>query len=115
LTDLYGSVDGTRKSNVTVPDNGNGSTASQSSGGRRLVRRSLFSKRRSSQLFSTVTDVDRRQMLLQRWDEINLSVMNGFKASDKEGWRVLHATDFGEAHEIELDEEFKVQIHALLA
>jgi hypothetical protein len=54
-------------------------------------------------------------MLLQRWDEINLSVMNGFNASDKEGWRVLHATDFGEAHEIELDEEFKVQIHALLA
>ena len=115
LTDLYGSVDGSIAPNVTTADNGDGSTASQSPGERRQLRQSTSRKNRSTELFSSVTDVSRRRELLRRWEEINAAVVNGFKASDREGWRLLHQTEYGEAHEIELDEEYTVQVHALLA
>ena len=116
LTDLYGSVDGSIAPNVTSADNDDGSTASQSPGSRRQLRHnSSPATTRSTKLFSSVTDETRRRELLRRWEEINKSVLNGFRASDREGWRLLHRTEYGEAHEIELDEEFTVQVHALLA
>ena len=115
LSELYGSVDGSIAPNVTSANNGDGSTASQSKGGRRQVRRSPSSVRRSTKLFSSVTDENRRRILLSRWEEINKVVTNGFRASDREGWRLLHKTEYGEAHEIELDEVYTVQVHALLA
>ena len=116
LTDLYGSVDGSIAPNITTTDKGDDATASQSPGGRRQLRQISSSiKNRGSELFSSVADVNRRRELLRRWEEINTSVINGFKASDREGWRLLHRTEYGEAHEIELDEEYTVQVHALLA
>jgi hypothetical protein len=54
-------------------------------------------------------------MLLSRWEEINKAVIDGFKTSHREGWRLLHRTKYGEAHEIALDEEYTVQVHALFA
>jgi hypothetical protein len=115
LTGLYGSVDGSIAPNITSADTGDGSTASQSTGGRRQLRQNQSSGRRKNELFSSVADVDRRQILLSRWEEINKAVIHGFETSDREGWRLLHRTEYGEAHEIELDEEFTVQVHALLA
>lgn len=116
LTHLYGSVDGSIAPNITTADNGDDSTASQSPGSRRQLRQMMSSrKNRSTELFSSVADENRRRELLRRWEEINKSVINGFKASDRQGWRLLHRTEYGEAHEIELDEEYTVQVHALLA
>jgi hypothetical protein len=130
LTDLYGSVDGSRAPNITKADgdstetddgngstptdDGNGATDSQSTGGRRRLRKKPSSMKRGK-LFSSVTDESRRRRLLQQWEEINKAVVNGFKSSDRKGWRLLHRTEYGEAHEIELDDEYTVQVHALLA
>ena len=115
LSELYGSVDGSIAPNSTFAETGDGSAASQSTGGRRQVRHNLSSRSRSTQLFSSVTNEDRRLALLSRWEDINNAVVNGFRAADREGWRLLHKTEYGEAHEIELDEEYTVQVHALLA
>jgi hypothetical protein len=101
LADLYGTVDG-------LPRNKTSSNGGSS--GRRL-RRSRIKKG----LFSSVYDPHRRQELLSRWDEINFLVVNGFVASESEGWRRLHHTEYGSAHEIQLDDTYKVQVHMLLA
>jgi glycerol kinase len=120
LADLYGSVDGSRKPNITSTDGGNDSTASQSTGGRRKTRyyrpsTNSVAETNQRRLFSSVTDETRRRELLKRWDEINASVLKGINATYREEWRVLHRTELGEAHEIELDEEHKVQVYFLLA
>jgi hypothetical protein len=98
LADLYGTVDG-------LPRN---KTSNGESSGRRL-------RRINRGLFSSVYDPHRRQELLSRWDEINFLVVNGFVASESEGWRRLHRTEYGLAHEIQLDDTYKVQVHMLLA
>jgi hypothetical protein len=120
LTDLYGSVDGSRAPNVTLTNGGNNATANQSPGSRRKTRSSrssskLFADKHKRKLFSSVTDERRRQELLERWNEINALVINGFDLTGQEGWKLLHRTKHGEAHEIHLDDEHKVQIHLLLA
>jgi hypothetical protein len=102
LADLYGTVDG-------LPRNKTSSNG-ESSGQRRL-RRSRINRG----LFSSVYDPHRRQELLSRWDEINFLVVNGFVASESEGWRRLHHNEYGSAHEIQLDDTYKVQVHMLLA
>jgi hypothetical protein len=121
LTDLYGSVDGSRKPNITSTDEGNNATALQSTGNRRRQLRyshrftKLVGNMNQRQLFSSVTDKTKRRELLKRWDEINSSVLNGLNSSDLVGWRLLHRTEFGEAHEMELDDVHTVQLHFLLA
>lgn len=126
LTDLYGSVDGSRAPNVTVPVTDDaipddGSTANQSTGNRRRMMRNTSrsgndaKRTQQRQLFSAVKDEERRRKLLQKWDEINKSVNNGFHQSERARWRLLHKTPYGEAHEIDLDDEYTVQIHTLYA
>jgi hypothetical protein len=126
LADLYGSVDGSRAPNVTTTNgsgftagagdddgSGGGTTANQSPNGGRL--RNLYRNRHQRQLFSLVSKGSRRRYLESRWAAINEQVLNGFRKSDRDGWRLLHRSEFGEAHEIELDHEYKVQVHLLLA
>ena len=114
LTDLYGSVDGSRAPNITKSGDG-GTTANQSPGSRRLRNYRNFGQHRDRRLFSSVANDSRREYLENRWNAINVLVSNGFKKSDREQWRLLHRTEFGEAHEIDLDEEYKVRVHLLLA
>lgn len=128
LADLYGSVDGSRAPNVTTTNgggftggggddsttddgNGGGTTANQSPGSRRLETGNRHQRR----LFSKVSKRVRRRYLESRWIAINALVSSGFKKSDRIGWRLLHRTEFGEAHEMDLDDEYKVQVHLLLA
>jgi hypothetical protein len=132
LADLYGSVDGSRAPNITTSsadttsdgttDGGTntGTTANQSPGDRRNLRYSTTKQDGNLQafdlhLFSSVIDESKRRDLANRWSEIDASVLRGFVKSDRTGWRLLHRTDHGEAHEIDLDDEYKVQIHLLLA
>jgi hypothetical protein len=139
LADLYGTIDGSRAPNNTaafVGANGGGATdegtggtddgtntgttANQSTGGRRHLRYVATKHddnryRSDHQLFSSVSDISKRQDLTNRWNEIDASVMRGFVKSERTGWRLLHQTEHGEAHEIDLDVEYKVQIHLLLA
>jgi hypothetical protein len=126
LTDLYGSVDGSRAPNVTVPVTDDvtpddGSTANQSTGNRRRMVRNAHrstkdvARKKQRSLFSAVKDEERRLTLLKKWDEINTSVNNGFLSSERARYRLLHKTDYGEAHEIDLDDEYTVQIHTLYA
>lgn len=125
LTDLYGSVDGSRAPNITTPIQNDNSTANQSPDNRqrrqmvRSITRSTKNYKSENmnerRLFSAVKDEGRRQKLLQQWDEINTSVINGFVPSERVRYRLLHKTPYGEAHEIELDDEYTVQIHTLYA
>lgn len=137
LADLYGTVDGLPwDSNSTDTAEGGGGdatgTAVDSSspwnpfgwgnGGRRrnrVLRTSGSSvssnSRESRRLFSSVQDETRRQALLSQWAEINASIMNGSSGSERQGWRLLHQSEFGVSHEMQLDDDFTVQIHKLLA
>jgi hypothetical protein len=129
LADLYGSVDGSRAPNVTNTNgggftegggdgttddgSGGGTTSNQSPGSRRA--RNFSRNRHQRQLFSLVSNGSRRRYLENRWAAINAQVLSGFIKSDSDGWRLLHRTEFGEAHEIDLDDEYKVQVHLLRA
>jgi hypothetical protein len=125
LADLYGSVDGSRAPNVTTTNgsgftagatddgSGGGNTANQSPNGGRL--RNLYSNHHQRQLFSLVSKGSRRRYLESRWNAINEQVLNGFRKSERDEWRLLHRSEFGEAREIDLDEEYQVQVHLLFA
>jgi hypothetical protein len=114
-------VDGSRAPNITTSsadatsdgttDGGTntGTTANQSPGGRRNLRYS------TTKQDGNLQDESKRRDLTNRWSEIDASVLRGFVKSDRTGWRLLQRTDHGEAHEIDLDDEYKVQIHLLLA
>lgn len=66
-------------------------------------------------LFSSIKSESRRRDLLDSWNEIDSLVISGFVGSERDGWRLLHRTAFGEAHEIDLGDNYKIQIHLLLA
>ena len=131
LTDLYGTVDGS-----IPPGTGIGATESSSAaaaatsaengagGGRRRQRRALRSPTKSSrphrQLFHAVESASRRRELQSRWDAIDEVFSNkqrtrSLSVDGRKGWRVLHRSEHGEAHEVDLGDGYVAQIHMLLA
>jgi hypothetical protein len=46
---------------------------------------------------------------------IDSIVDNGTYRSEKSGWRILHESSYGHAHEIDLGNGFTVQVHAMNA
>jgi hypothetical protein len=126
LADLYGSVDGSRAPNVTTDAGGNGgggttddgsgggTTANQSPVNRRLRRLSHYRNLHQRQLFSSVANDSRRLYLENRWNEIDAFLMSELKQSDWDGWRLLHRSEYGDAHEIDLDGEYTVRVRRLL-
>jgi hypothetical protein len=113
LKDLYGIV-GTNSTGVPVAQsNTNSGTYAPSSntGGRRLKHRPDGRRH----LFESVESEARRRELLFRWNEIDSLVVSGFVGSERDGWRLLHQTAYGEAHEIDLGDNYSVQVHLLLA
>jgi len=122
LTELYGSVDGSIPAGGGNDGGDGGGTAEQSKEeGNRRDRRGLMQtvKTRPRQmLFHTVKDETRRLELLSRWNEIDELVNSsnkGRRLEERVGWRLLHRTEYGEAHEIDLGESYKAQIHMLRA
>lgn len=127
LTDLYGTVDGS-----IPPGTGIGATESSAAaasteavagGGRRqrrALRRTTKSNRPPRQLFHAVESESRRRELQSRWDAVDEVFYNkqrtrSLLVEGRKGWRVLHRTEHGEAHEIDLGDGYVAQIHMLLA
>ena len=98
LTELYGTVPG---SPPYIPDSDTDGTVeaeaqvdSDNIGNRKL-------RGTSSRILRLVDELE---------PEIELSVIRAHK-----DWKLLHRSEFGEAHEKKLDDRFKVQVHFLLA
>jgi len=102
LAKLYGTLDGS----------GNAETSSVVQDGTRLRRR--MKQGRERQLFEKVEDEVRRSELIAKWQIISSQIESGYVPSH-EGWRLLHRTSYGEAHEIDLGETYTLQVHLLRA
>ena len=102
LAELYGTVGG----------NSTSTTAAQP--GARRIMKHLRQPASHRHLFQSVQSEPRRQELLSNWNEIVSQAESGLVGSETNGWRLLHQTPFGEAHEIDLGDNFSVQIHYLL-
>lgn len=96
LTQLYGTVPGspTLAPQTTAP------------GSRRHLRQSNV---------STKTDPI-PDWVMERWrnmeDELE---KHAHGAESRNGWRVLHQNDFGEAHEVDIGHGYTIRVHKLLA
>jgi len=129
LTDLYGTVDGSIPPGTGIGATESSAAAASSSaeavaggGGRqrRALRRTTKSNRPHRQLFHAVESESRRRELQSRWDAIDEVFYNkqrtrSLLVDGREGWRILHRTEHGEAHEIDLGDGYVAQIHVLLA
>lgn len=107
LADLYGTVDGSGsvEAKAAAPKGGE-------SRERRMKHQRADDHRH---LFESVKSESRRLELLSVWNEIESLVVTGFVGSESEGWSLLHRTAYGEAHEIDLGDNYAVQIHLLRA
>jgi len=115
LAQLYGTVDG---SPIPATDSGNVQSSTQDvsgsggGGGRRFLRK-------SSHATSTATiSAGMRSVpapVMAAFDDIDQVVDNWMVDSEQErqGWRKLHESEHGEAHEVDLGDGFVVQIHML--
>lgn len=56
------------------------------------------------------------ERMLRFVDQVDQEINQGISAlGAHNGWRLLHRSDYGEAHEKKLDDRYKVQVHFLLA
>jgi len=97
LAKLYGTVDGSAQA----------SSAVEGGYGRRM------NKRGERNLFENVKNEVRRAELVANWQKISSQIENGVIPSQHEGWRLLHRSSYGEAHEIDLGEDYSLQVHLL--
>lgn len=104
LAQLYGTVDG---SPVPAPTSDSGQTETTSSteasgfGGGRHLRRLRPATR-------PVPD-----SVVEAFDSVDQQLDSGTGLKGVAGWRKLHETKYGEAHEIDAGDGFTIQIHML--
>jgi len=119
LTALYGSVDGSIPAgdpSNTEYGEGDDPTAEQRNAGNRRNLRTEKEQHRS--LFHAVEDESQRRELQAKWKEID-DIVNDTNGAHRrrlnvlEGWRLLHQTEYGEAHEIDLGYDYKAKVHML--
>lgn len=122
LTALYGSVDGSipagdpSSTEYAQDDDPTAEQRANNAGNRRNLR----SEKKHRALFHTVEDKSERRELQAKWKDID-DIVNDTSGARRrrldvlEGWRLLHQTEYGEAHEIDLGYDYKAQIHLLRA
>jgi hypothetical protein len=99
LEELYGDV----------PGSGNGTTASSENVNGRLRHRrrlhgALFNKPIPAWVLSAWRSMD---------DELNNHARGAELSSTGKSWRVLHHSEFGEAHETDIGGGYTIQVHKL--
>jgi hypothetical protein len=100
LADLYGNVTGTQSvaSSEVVSDQ----VASEPGDGRALASQDA-------------ADRELPAWLLSAWRDLIPQIEQQTDATDyHKGWRVLHSSNFGEAHERDLGQGFTLQVHKLM-
>jgi hypothetical protein len=100
LADLYGNVTGTQSvaSSEVVSDQ----VASEPGDGRALASQDA-------------ADRELPAWLLSAWRDLIPQIEQQTEATDyHKGWRVLHSSNFGEAHERDLGQGFTLQVHKLM-
>lgn len=112
LANLYGSIDGSISAGYRNQDVGADTEAPVADGSRRRLSSSKSGQR---VLFHDVADKLKRQTLLSKWYEIDeiVNSSNRRKLIEQSGWRLLHENQYSEAHEIDLGDDYKVQVHML--
>lgn len=115
LTELYGTVDGSIPAGSGIAGDGSSEGAADSSAN--SPEQNVGNRGRRS-LFRAVENEYRRRDLETKWKEID-EIVNDTSRSRRleavEGWRLLHRSLYGEAHEIDLGDNYRVQVHMLLA
>ena len=128
LTELYGTVDGSipagsgiAGTGSTEDATGDGSTEGAAGTSATSPERDVGNRGRRS-LFHAVENESRRREIESKWktiDDIVNDTSNDTIRSRRleamEGWRLLHRSAYGEAHEIDLGHNYRAQIHMLLA
>ena len=129
LTELYGSVDGSIAVGTKLGDDGtdtsgstegstgstggsNGSTGGSSANS---PEQNVGNRRRRA-LFHAVKDDLRRRELEAKWRKISdiVNDTRGYRRLEVlEGWRLLHRSEYGQAHEIDIGDNYRVQVHML--
>jgi hypothetical protein len=108
LAQLYGTVDGSPVpvSNTTSAALTTNNAVSSGSGNRRNLS-GRYLRRGSRRVGALPPQVE------AALEDIDLLVDNGTVGTAEQGWRLLHKSAHGEAHEIDLGNGFTIQIHLL--
>lgn len=118
LTVLYGSIDGTipqggsstgtpsvqSAQDVEPDEEDNGDKKSKNKDDRRRSRRSLIKKVLPPEIELALDEIDALA---------DSGMIDAGNMSQRRGWRLLHASEQGQAHEIDLGDGYVVQLHML--